>query len=128
MPSSSYIPHSRDPLFLDRDSELQHLSKVLLDPQFKEGQSIVISGIGGVGKTALVTEFAYRFGYRFEAGVQWVDFSDETALQLAIAQSGMNMELHPAYDMLPLQEQVRLVRQAWSMPESRLLIFDHCDN
>jgi len=128
LPLGSYVPYDQNPRFLNREQEIQRLSKVLLDPGFEEGQSIVITGLGGIGKTALVTEFAHRFGHLFEAGIQWVDFSDETSLQSAIAQSGRNMGLHDAYDLLPLQEQVRLVRQAWSMPRSRLLIFDHCEN
>lgn len=52
------VPHPRNPLFTGREEELQAIEDAL-----KSGQNAAIeaiSGLGGVGKTQLALEYAYR--------------------------------------------------------------------
>ncbi len=87
----------------------------------------ISSGIGGVGKTALATEFAYRYG-RFFHGVHWLPAENPAAIDSAIAACGLHMALHPTFGALPLPQQVALVERAWAGPEARLIIFDNLED
>ncbi|HEU5376403.1 MAG TPA: tetratricopeptide repeat protein [Ktedonobacteraceae bacterium] len=64
------VPHQRNPLFIGREEELQAIENAL-----KSGQNAAIvqaiNGLGGVGKTQLALEYAYRHRaeYRY---VFWV--------------------------------------------------------
>ena len=92
IPPGSYIPFPRNALFTGRDEELKKLS-ALCEP---DGSNIVISqaitGMGGIGKTQLAVEFAYRYGHCFK-GVHWLDLRDPDSLDASIALCGIHMGL-----------------------------------
>jgi hypothetical protein len=69
------VPHRIDLLpneqFIGRDRELRALAR-----QLKAGRNVVVTtGMGGIGKTQLASEFAYRYGRYFAGGVFWIDCS-----------------------------------------------------
>ena len=48
-------------------------------------------GIGGVGKTQLAVEFAYRYGYAFEGGIYWIQGTNPTTWVSQFANIAQNM-------------------------------------
>ncbi len=77
MPEGSRFPSIRpNPLFVGREDELKELAKYL-----KGGESVAIgqvaaaTGMGGIGKTQLASEFAHRYGQYFAGGVYWLSFA-----------------------------------------------------
>ena len=84
-----------------------------------------ITGMGGVGKTQLAVEFAYRYGYRFRS-VHWLDLSNPALLDEQIARNGARMGLEPWPDKLP--DQVARTLQAWQAEGPRLLILDNLED
>jgi tetratricopeptide (TPR) repeat protein len=84
-----------------------------------------ITGMGGVGKTQLAVEFAYRYGYRFRS-VHWLDLSKPALLDEQIAENGARMGLEPWPDKLP--DQVARTLQAWQAEGPRLLILDNLED
>jgi tetratricopeptide (TPR) repeat protein len=117
------MPFAANPLFVGRRDELRALACSL-----KEDEIIAITGIGGIGKTQLAAEFVHRFGGGFAGGVFWMSFAEADAVPAEVAACGRGLDLHPSYDALPLDQQVRLVEAAWARPIPRLLVFDNCED
>lgn len=66
------VPYPQNPLFTGREAELEAIRKALASGQRAAiGQTRAISGLGGIGKTQLALEYAYRHRseYRY---VFWV--------------------------------------------------------
>ncbi len=122
LPLGSHLPFARNAIFTGREEELAGLARSLLE----EGESAVVqqavAGMGGVGKTQLAVEFAYRYGYRL-AGVHWLDLSDPRQLDEQIARNGLQMGIDPWPEAQP--EQVAATLRAWRAGGPRLLILDN---
>jgi tetratricopeptide (TPR) repeat protein len=123
LPSGSYIPFPRNALFTGREEEIKKLSALCESGSSNIVISQAITGMGGIGKTQLAVEFAYRHGYAFK-GVHWLDLRDPDALDASIALCGTHMGL--AYTKQP--EQVAQTLLAWQSDGSRLLILDNFED
>lgn len=128
LPSGSRMPLSRNPLFVGRTEALLQLAAVLKGDAAVIGRVAAVTGIGGIGKTQLAVEFVHRYG-QFFAGCYWCSFDDPDNVPAQVAACGgigaLNM---PGFDSLRLDDQVRLVEQAWRQPLPRLLVFDNCED
>jgi tetratricopeptide (TPR) repeat protein len=82
------IPYPRNPFFLGRDVELAQIRDHLQAGQATAlSQPQAISGLGGIGKTQLALEYAYRYHQEYQA-VLWARAESTEALYssyLAIA-------------------------------------------
>ncbi len=133
LPAGSFMPFSRNPLFVGHEGDLQVLAKML-----KGGEVAVIgqtgiaaaTGMGGIGKTQLASEFVHRYGQYFPGGVIWLNFSDEVNIQTEIAKccafGCLGRQI--SHDNISLEERIRLVLSSWQSPMPRLLIFDNCED
>jgi len=57
-----------------------------------------------------------------------MSFADPAAVPAEVAACGRSLDLHPSYDSLAIDEQTRVVEEAWTRPIPRLLIFDNCED
>lgn len=120
----SRIPYPRNQGFVGRDDELRQLDEWLANP----GAAVVVTGLGGVGKTQLAAEYAHRCDadrIGWPGGVHWVSMSEPGHVASSVA--ALAPLLGIATD-LPLSEQVLRVRQVWAAPTQRLLVFDNCED
>lgn len=133
LPPGSRMPFSPNPHFVGREASLQALATA-----FKGGETVVMgrveiaaaSGMGGIGKTQLASEFVHRYGQYFAGGVFWLSFADANAVRTEIADccNMIGLEMYPGFTSLSLDDKVRLVLSAWQSPMPRLLIFDNCED
>jgi tetratricopeptide (TPR) repeat protein len=120
----------RNPLFVGREADLRALATALKGGETAAiGQTAAVSGLGGIGKTQLASEFVHRYGQFFVGGVYWLNCADPAAVPTEVATCGGPgaLALHPEFHTLPLADQVQLVQAAWQGPLPRLLVFDNCE-
>jgi len=65
-----HVPLRRNPFFTGREANLEQI-QTALQAHRPAGLSLAISGLGGIGKTSLVLEYAYRFRAHYQA-ILWV--------------------------------------------------------
>ena len=87
------------------------------------------SGLGGIGKTQLASEFVHRYGQFFAGGVFWLSFADPAAVPTRSRPAGGRgrWPCIRSFTPCPSTDQVRLVQAAWQSPLPRLLVFDNCE-
>ncbi|MDQ3816067.1 MAG: tetratricopeptide repeat protein [Acidobacteriota bacterium] len=128
LPPGSRMVISHNPLFIGREAYLIAIAKSIYSGTY--GQTVAITGLGGLGKTQLACEFAHTYGQYFAGGVFWINFENPEAIPSEIAACGVarHLNLRHDFDFLPLDAKVDLVLTAWDSPLPRLLIFDNCDD
>ena len=110
------MPLAANPLFVGREEDLKTLAR-----QLKEGETSAVgqveiaaaTGLGGIGKTQLASEFVHRYGHFFAGGVFWLSFADAATVPVEVAACGQSLGLHLSFETLTLDQQVRLVEEAW---------------
>ncbi|MEV4770818.1 FxSxx-COOH system tetratricopeptide repeat protein [Micromonospora humida] len=84
---SNLPPRPRD--MVGRDNEIFELWAGF---QESRGSVQAVCGMGGVGKTALVLEYAYRFAHEYEL-VWWMDADREVGLPAGLTQLAVTLDL-----------------------------------
>ena len=121
LPPGSRLPFDRNALFTGRREPLLALARTLLHAAQPSAlpQAQAIAGLGGVGKTQLAVEFAYRYG-RFLHGVHWLNARDPVALEAKVATCGAAMALPRWPETQP--EQVAYTLRTWQEGGPRLVV------
>ncbi len=121
------VPFLRNPYFTGREQFLVSLHHSLsADKTVTVSQSRAISGLGGIGKTQIAIEYAYRYAREYEA-VLWVQADSHEVLVSEFARLAQTLELPDKEE----QEQWRVVNSVkrWLQEHSGwLLILDNADD
>ncbi len=124
MPAVWNVPIHRNPHFTGREDELKALESTL-----QPGRPAVIqalAGLGGVGKTQLALEFAYRNAYRYNA-VLWVLAATSESLSIGFASLAAALNL-PEKEARELPVQIQAVHRELAHRNDWLLIFDNAED
>jgi len=122
LPSIWNVPHNRNPNFTGREDMLEDLRAKLESGE--HAALTAISGLGGVGKTQLALEYAYRHAKDYEL-VWWVrsEKSEELAADYAA--------LAPKIGIEEARDQEATGKAVWdwlSHATAWLLVFDNAPN
>jgi tetratricopeptide (TPR) repeat protein len=129
LPPQSRMPLACNRLFTGRIPELQWLA-CHLGPLDEQVPTVVLAGLGGVGKSQIASEYVHRYGAFYTGGVFWVSLTDPVTAPHEVAACGgaEGMDLRSDFAALTPAQQVALVRGAWQSPLPRLLVFDNCED
>lgn len=87
------VPFRRNPSFTGRDMLLQKLHTQLATAQpVALTQASALSGLGGIGKTQLAIEYAYRYGLEYTA-VFWLAAETADGLMTSVQQIAEQLQL-----------------------------------
>lgn len=126
-PQFWYVPHLRNPFFTGREELLSHLHEML----HAEKQTVAVTqralcGLGGVGKTQIVLEYAYRYQYEYQA-IFWIKADTRENLLadfLALAHL-LHLSEQTAQDSAIT---IAAIKRWFQLHERWLLIFDNADD
>ncbi len=130
-PSSSppiwNVPYRRNPFFTGREDILSHLYTILQNSKTAAlTQAQAISGLGGIGKTQIAIEYAYRYRDEYQA-ILWVTASSREAFTADFVKLAALLDLPEQYEQD--QEFVVSAVKRWLTTHNRwLLILDNVDN
>jgi tetratricopeptide (TPR) repeat protein len=125
LPPGFRMPFLPNAVFTGRQEYLTDLADILLHPG-QDGAAdtgVVVTGIGGVGKSQLAVEFCYRYG-RFFQGVHWIQANLNISAE--VVECGLAMGLPGWPDKLP--EQVAATIRAWQEGGRRLIVLDNAED
>ncbi len=122
LPPGSHLPDLNPrPHFIGREDSLKELAAMLNEKRLVViTQTEATGGLGGLGKTALASEFARRYGQFFSGGVFWLDFSQPDLIPAQVA------ACRPLPANSSIAGRVKQVLSEWQTELPRLLIFDNC--
>lgn len=130
LPFGSRMPFAPNQSFVGRIDELQKIAEVLKAGEVVAiSQTAAVTGLGGIGKTQLATEFVHRYGQFFLGGVHWLNFAEIDNIENEIVNCGGRdaMDL-PGFEHLKFEDKLYRVLEEWHKPIPRLLVFDNCDH
>lgn len=115
----------RNPDFTGREGLLLNLQRSL---EAKSKASVLphaLHGSGGVGKTQLAVEFAYRFGDRYDL-VWWIPAEQQTLVLQSLAELGRELRIPGTHEFT---QAASLVIEALASTSRRwLLVFDNAND
>ncbi len=120
------IPYGRNMLFTGRDDLLQQLHDQLTQRQVATlTQPQAIHGLGGIGKTQLAIEYAYRHRQDYQA-VLWVNAANREALLGSFLELAALLKL-PERTEADHSRVVAATKAWFASHDSWLVIFDNAD-
>jgi tetratricopeptide (TPR) repeat protein len=116
-----YMRHERNPVFTGREEVLE-----MLRAQLIRGGRQAIYGLGGIGKTQIAVEYAYRYRHDYTA-ILWILADSEQSI------AGDFVNIAHAFNLLEKDNAKQAaivdgVRRWLDQNENWLLIFDQADN
>ena len=122
-------------IFTDRDPALVQLYEVFKEEQEGEVLTHVVNGLGGIGKTQVVIEYAHRYSHRYDA-VLWIDASSEQTftkhLMILVQQLKLQISVTRGRLTLDLNTELKQAVKQWLQTQSGetrwLLIIDNIDS
>lgn len=129
LPKIWQIPYSRNPVFTGREDLLHTLADVLQtdhSAMLSQPQTQAISGLGGIGKTQLAIEYAYRAAQQYDA-VFWVSAETQEILLAGYAALAEELNL-PEKDEQDQNVMLQAVRRWLQTHTNWLLILDNADD
>ena len=103
-------PRNRD--FAGRTDEIQELKRILKVEETlneKKVRVAAVCGLGGIGKTSLVSEYAHQMKDFYKGGVYWFSAEDDTILDKTVNDIALKLKAIPGSFDLTLSNTLRKI-------------------
>lgn len=121
------VPYRRNPFFTGRETLLLYLSQTLLSAEDAElPKSYTLSGLGGIGKTQVALEYAYRSRPTYQA-IFWVRAAHRETLIADVSAIASLLDL-PQCDQADQRVVMEAVLRWFQHNREWLLILDNADD
>jgi len=127
-PVTQNLPFARNPFFTGREALLNALEQHFEhNERIALTQPISISGLGGIGKTALALEYAHRSHPHIYRSVLWINAADKATLEASYLFLAHLLQL-PELQKAEVQHIVEAVKRWLEEYSLWLLILDNADD
>ena len=121
------VPYQRNPFFTGQESILSSLYDVLEENIAANlTQPQAISGLGGIGKTQIAIEYAYRYRDRYRV-ILWSNAESRTALAQSFLDIAQKLQLLQK-DNLDISPMIEVVKHWLNTHDQWLFIFDNVED
>jgi tetratricopeptide (TPR) repeat protein len=117
------LPYSRNPYFTGRDEKLEFTHENFLSGD-RVSLTQSVTGLGGVGKTAIALEYAYRYSHEYET-IWWV--STETSTNALTAYRDFALQKRIITEEAKANEIIEAMKHWFDNNENWLFIYDNAD-
>jgi Effector-associated domain 1/NB-ARC domain len=128
VPAPFHVPFLPNPSFVGREDDLARLHALLQKGAAVGVRPAALTGMGGIGKTQLAVEYAYRYAEAYPGGVYWVNAAQPLQAEfarLAVASGLTAGETSDAERTMRLA--LAFAKHLGERPDA-LAIFDNVDN
>jgi len=126
-PATWNVPYHQNPFFTGREDIFARLQKTLMSKRKTALiQPLAMSGLGGVGKTQIALEYAYRYRHEYHT-IVWVRADSSEALTSDFAAIATLLNL-PEKDAPEQSRAVEAVQRWLAFTTGWLLILDNADD
>ena len=84
----------RNQYFSGRTREIDELQRILMPDSTEQEKKVCIAavcGLGGIGKTSLVTEYAHKMKNYYQGGVYWFSAEDDTFFERSVNETALKL-------------------------------------
>jgi tetratricopeptide (TPR) repeat protein/transcriptional regulator with XRE-family HTH domain len=122
-----HVPYARNPFFSGRDEVLLHLHDMLhREHTMALTQSLAISGLGGIGKTQIALEYAYRYRQEYSA-LFWTSAASRETLFAGLLSIATILHL-PEQNEQDYSKVTQVVKRWLATHQRWLLILDNVED
>ena len=121
------VPYQRNVFFTGRDTQLDQLHQLLhTDHAVALTQSYTLYGLGGIGKTQIALEYAYRYSLEYSA-VFWIEGETVESILASLGRIAGHLQL-PEHGNSDQQQMVAAVQHWLTTNGTWLLIWDNVED
>jgi hypothetical protein len=122
------VPFLRNLDFVGRNDDLDQLHELLQKGEAVGVRPAALTGMGGIGKTQLAVEYAYRYRNAYPGGVYWVNAAQNWQAELARFAEKVGLREDDAPESERQKRLARVFAAYLAEHQGALVIFDNVDD